>query len=251
LPAIENLKSSNGNRGTQKLREKAYESFTEHLLSGTIRPGQFLSQRELTELTGLPLGAIRELIPRLEVEGFITTVPQRGMQVVHADVKLIRDAFQFRLFLEREAAAVFAQQASDAMLAQLRKEHESVFANFERASRKGGLGDNLVAEAQNVDWKLHNTLIDFLGNEIITSAYRVNLLKLRIFRREQTRLDAAHVIPTMREHLAVLDALATRDSRKAADAISAHILCALDRALGFQGTVMSNRTSASASNPKR
>jgi hypothetical protein len=34
-----------------------------------------------------------------------------------------------------------------------------------------------------VDWKLHNTLVDFLGNAIITSAYRVNLPKLRIFRR--------------------------------------------------------------------
>jgi DNA-binding GntR family transcriptional regulator len=64
----------------------------------------------------------------------------------------------------------------------------------------------LVAEAQNVDWKLHNTLIDFLGNPIITSAYRVNLLKLRIFRREQTRLDEARVIPTMREHPVVLNA---------------------------------------------
>jgi hypothetical protein len=60
------------------------------------------------------------------------------MQVVHADVKLIRDAFQFRLFLEREAAAVFAQEASDETLAQLRKEHELVLANFERTSRKGG-----------------------------------------------------------------------------------------------------------------
>jgi DNA-binding GntR family transcriptional regulator len=87
------MRSKEALRGTQKLREKAYESFTQELLLGRIRPGQFLSQRELVELTGLPLGAIRELIPRLEVEGFITTVPQRGMQVVHADVKLIRDAF--------------------------------------------------------------------------------------------------------------------------------------------------------------
>jgi DNA-binding GntR family transcriptional regulator len=153
----------------------------------------------------LPLGAIRELIPRLEVEGLIMTVPQRGMQVVHADVKLIHDAFQFRLFLEREAAAVFAQEASDETLAQLRKEHESVLANFERASRKGSVSTDLVTEAQNVDWKLHNTLIDFLGNAIIASAYRVNLLKLRIFRQDQTRLDEALVIPTMRDHLAVLD----------------------------------------------
>jgi DNA-binding GntR family transcriptional regulator len=37
----------------------------------------------------------------------------------------------------------------------------------------------LIAQAQSVDWKLHNTLIEFLGNAIISSAYRVNLLKLR------------------------------------------------------------------------
>jgi len=226
------------------LREKAYESFTHHLLAGTIRPGQFLSQRELTELTGLPLGAIRELIPRLEVEGLIITVPQRGMQVVHADVKLIRDAFQFRLFLEREAAAVFAQEASDGALAQLRKEHESVLANFERASIKSSISADLVTQAQNVDWKLHNTLIDFLDNAIIAAAYRVNLLKLRIFRQEQTRLNEGLVIPTMREHLVVLEALATRDPRKAADAIAAHILRARDRALGLQGATASEKASA-------
>lgn len=235
------MKSSNAKREPQKLREKAYESFTHHLLTGTILPGQFLSQRELTELTGLPLGAIRELIPRLEVEGLIVTVPQRGMQVVHADVKLIRDAFQFRLFLEREAAAVFAQEASDEALAQLRREHASVLANFERASSKGRSSADLISQAQNVDWNLHNTLIDFLGNPIIAAAYRVNLLKLRIFRKEQTRLDEALVIPTMREHLTVLEALATRDPRKAADAITAHILRARDRALGLQASTAAEK----------
>jgi DNA-binding GntR family transcriptional regulator len=244
LRANESVKSSDGKREPQKLREKAYESFTRHLLAGTIRPGQFLSQRELTELTGLPLGAIRELIPRLEVEGLIITVPQRGMQVIHADVKLIRDAFQFRLFLEREASAVFAQEASDAMLALLRKEHESILANFERASIKSSISPDLVVQAQNVDWKLHNTLIDFLGNAIIASAYRVNLLKLRIFRQEQTGLDEALVIPTMREHLLVLEALATRDPRKAADAMGAHILHARDRALGLQDATASEKGSA-------
>ena len=251
MPASDPLKSNHQNRGAQKLREKAYESFTNLLLSGNIRPGQFLSQRELTELTGLPLSAIRELIPRLEVEGLIVTIPQRGMQVVHADVKLIRDAFQFRLFLEREAAAVFAQEASDETLAQLRKDHELVLASFERTSRKGRLGRDVIAHAQSVDWKLHNTLIDFLGNAIITSAYRVNLLKLRIFRREQTRLDEAHVMPTMREHLAVLEALATRDPRRAADAIAAHILRARDRALGLHDAAAVDRTSSRASRHKK
>jgi DNA-binding GntR family transcriptional regulator len=237
------VKSSNGKREPQKLREKAYQSFIHHLLAGTIGPGQFLSQRELTELTGLPLGAIRELIPRLEVEGLIITVPQRGLQVVHADVKLIRDAFQFRLFLEREAAAVFAQEASDETLAQLRKEHESILTAFQRASSKGSSSADLVSQAQNVDWNLHNTLIEFLGNPIIASAYRVNLLKLRIFRQERTRLNEALVIPTMREHLVIVEALASRDPGKAADAVAAHILSARDRALGLQTSAPTEKTS--------
>ena len=54
-----------------KLRERAYASFTERLLAREIKPGQFVTQRELVALTGLPLGAIREMIPRLEAEGLI------------------------------------------------------------------------------------------------------------------------------------------------------------------------------------
>ena len=78
----------------------------------------------------------------------------------------------------------------------------------------------------------------------------VNLLKLRIFRREQTRLDETHVIPTMREHLAVLEGLATRDSRRAADAIAAHILRDRDRAIGLHPAAIVDRTAARSSRPK-
>ena len=66
------MKSPNGRREPQKLREKAYQSFTHHLLAGSILPGQFLSQRELTELTGLPLGAIRELVPAWRSKGSLS-----------------------------------------------------------------------------------------------------------------------------------------------------------------------------------
>ena len=72
-----------------KLREQAYVGYTNSLLAREILPGQFITQRELVEITGLPLGAIRELIPRLEAEGLIKTVPQRGMQVPQVDLNLV------------------------------------------------------------------------------------------------------------------------------------------------------------------
>src|SRR2546421_10002568 len=91
-----------------RLRWQAYERFQQQLIASRIRPGQFVSQRELATLTGLPLGAIREVIPRLEAEGLLRTVPQRGLQIANVDVKLIRNAFQLRAMIEREAAAQFA-----------------------------------------------------------------------------------------------------------------------------------------------
>ena len=48
------------------LRAQAYESFQQQIVEANIRPGQFISQRELMQLLGMPLGAVRELIPRLE-----------------------------------------------------------------------------------------------------------------------------------------------------------------------------------------
>jgi DNA-binding GntR family transcriptional regulator len=212
-----------------KLREKAYDRFTHHLLARDIRPGQFISQRQLVELTGLSLGAIRELVPRLESEGLIKTVPQRGMQVAHVDLSLIRDAFQFRLFMESASVAIFTTEASDVALAQLRHEHESILADY-----RGGVTADLVARAQAVDWNLHWTIIASLGNAIIADAYRVNSIKVRLIRQEQTLLSEALVAPVMQEHLAIIDAIETRDPLRAVAAMEAHINSARNRALGLR-----------------
>src|SRR5437016_2794341 len=61
-------------RRPPNLREKAYRSFTRHLLAREIRAGQFVSQRELVELTGLPLGAIRQQQTRLTDSVVIPTM---------------------------------------------------------------------------------------------------------------------------------------------------------------------------------
>lgn len=221
-----------GPREGPNLRERAYARFTRHLLARDILPGQFVSQRELVALTGLPLGAIRELVPRLEAEGLIKTVPQRGMQVAHVDLSLIRDAFQFRLFLEREAVALFTAEAPDAALARLRGDHEAVLA---AAEAKGeGVSADLVARAQAVDWDLHWTIVASLNNAIIADAYRVNSIKVRLIRQEQTLLSGTLVLPVMREHLAIIAAIETRDPARAVAAIDAHITDARKRALGLR-----------------
>ncbi|MBL8588511.1 MAG: GntR family transcriptional regulator [Methylobacteriaceae bacterium] len=211
---------------SRNLREQAYASFTERLIARDIKAGQFVSQRELVEITGLPLGAIRELVPRLEAEGLITTVPQRGMQVAHVDLNLIRNAFQFRLFLEREAAAIFAQSASDEDIAAQKRAHEDIIAR----ARRGG-DRHLVADAEAVDRRLHEGVIDHLDNDIMSKAFRVNWIKIKLIRQNETRLYDALILPVMGDHMKIIRAMERRRPAEAAAAMAEHISNARNRAM--------------------
>jgi DNA-binding GntR family transcriptional regulator len=210
----------------RSLREQAYHEFTTRLLTREIEPGQFISQRKLVALTGMPLGAIRELIPRLEAEGLIRTVPQRGMQIAHVDLSLVRDAFQFRLFIEREAIALFVASVSDEEIARWRRDHEAILAHRGKKPTR-----QLIDQAQAVDWNFHDRLVDALANPIVSNAYRVNSIKIRLIRREKTRLDDGLLEPAMRDHLKVIAALESRDVAQAQAALGEHIENARRRAL--------------------
>jgi DNA-binding GntR family transcriptional regulator len=208
------------------MRDQAYQTFTSQLLSRQIRPGQFVSQRELVAITGMPLGAIRELVPRLEADGLIKTVPQRGMQVAHVDLDLIRNAFQFRLMLEREAVSHFARTAPEALIADQLAQHRATAAEAE-----GGVSPALLQRAQAMDWGLHDLMIDHLGNDIISNAYRVNSIKIRLIISERTRMLPDLVASVMAEHIPILEAAVRRDVDGAVAAMEAHVASARARAL--------------------
>ncbi len=211
-----------------RLRDQAWEGYRHSVLTGALRPGQFITQRQLVEITGFPLGAIRELVPRLEAEGLIVTAPQRGLQVPQADIKLVRNAFQFREMIEVTAVRAFAEAGDPQVVAQLREAHEAVLARHDRG------GDaRLMADAEAVDLRLHETLVETLENEIVTSAYRVNWIKIRLIRLAETRLYVPMIPRVMAEHMAIIEALEARDAAAAEAAMRAHVEVARSRAVAL------------------
>ncbi|MFN3825586.1 MAG: GntR family transcriptional regulator [Pseudorhodobacter sp.] len=211
-----------------RARDHAYSSFTEKLLAQDIAPGQIVSQRELVDLTGMPLGAIREMIPRLEADGLIQTVPQRGLKVLSIDLDLVRNAFQLRHLIEAEAIAVFCTTAPDAEIADIASQHRTM-----REAALGGLSPDLLEQAQRMDWAFHDRVVDAMGNRIISDIHRVNAIKIRLIRNSDTRMLPELVVSVLDEHLAVLDALTARNAPAAVAAMHAHIESARRRALGL------------------
>ncbi|WP_294768049.1 GntR family transcriptional regulator [uncultured Rhodoferax sp.] len=210
-------------------RARAYRGFTQQIFTGGIRAGQFVSQRELMALLDMPLGAVREMIPRLEAAGLVKTVPQRGLQIAHVDLKLIRNAFQVRSMIEREAVLNFVHSASDAELAAIEASHRDI---LRRAEASDALNDTaLLDDAQAVDWGLHDRMVDALGNDIISDQYRVNSLRVRLIKLEHSVITPGRLIPAMQEHLRFIEALRQRDAAQAMELLEDHINSARNRVM--------------------
>jgi len=74
-------------------------------------------------------------------------------------------------------------------------------------------------------------MIDSLGNEIISEIYRVNSLRIRLIRLENTILTSEGLLPSMTEHLELIAAIKTRDVDQALAALNTHIEVARSRML--------------------
>jgi DNA-binding GntR family transcriptional regulator len=210
-------------------RARAYHGFTQQILSGGIHAGQFISQRELMTLLSMPLGAVREMIPRLEAAGLVKTVPQRGLQIAHVDLKLIHNAFQVRSMIEREAVLHFVHTASDDELNAIEASHQEILRRASTANVSQDLV--LLGDAQAVDWGLHDRLVDAMGNDILSDIYRVNSLRVRLIKLEHSVITPARLIPAMQEHLRFIAALRQRDAAQARHLLEEHTHSARNRVM--------------------
>jgi DNA-binding GntR family transcriptional regulator len=201
------------------LRALAYERFREQVLAGHLRAGQFVSQRELVKLLAVPLGAVREMIPRLEAARLLVTVPKRGLQIAHIDLKLIRNAFQVRSMIEREAVLHYVRNASDAELDEHERKHRAVL----QRALSGKPDARLDHDALAVDWALHDRMVDAMGNEILSEIYRANSLHVRMIRLDAQQVRPQRVVPAMEEHLKFITLLKTRDEAAAVKAMQEHV----------------------------
>jgi DNA-binding GntR family transcriptional regulator len=71
-----------------------YEDLRRRLNSGLLKPGQFLDLSALGRELGMSRTPLRDAMIRLELEGFVTVYPRRGVMVRNLDLADIRDIYQ-------------------------------------------------------------------------------------------------------------------------------------------------------------
>ncbi|MEO8757024.1 MAG: GntR family transcriptional regulator, partial [Devosia sp.] len=96
-----------------RLSDRAYTRILEMLFAKRLPAGSFVSQSELVEMTGVPVGPLRDALRALEAEGVLTIHPRSGIQFVKPGMELTRSTYQFRSIIEAAAVAAYAETAAD------------------------------------------------------------------------------------------------------------------------------------------
>lgn len=96
----------------RSLSELVYEDLKRRLNEGSLRPGQFIDLLALGRELGMSRTPLRDALIRLEIEGFVTVYPRRGVMVRALGLTDIRDIYQILGALEAQAASMVVSKVT-------------------------------------------------------------------------------------------------------------------------------------------
>jgi DNA-binding GntR family transcriptional regulator len=105
--------------GRQRLPEEVASYVRELIISGTVRPGEFLRIDRIAAEVGVSITPVREGLGILRGQGFVRLLPRRGFVVAPFTQQDIRDLFWAQAVIAGELAARAAKRIDSDHLAQL------------------------------------------------------------------------------------------------------------------------------------
>lgn len=207
------------------VRTQVVESLRSAIMDGRLAPGQRLVEKDLCQMLGVSRPSVREALRALEVEGLISSIPNRGPVVTELTAEDAANIYQVRGALEALAAELFTMNASEENIAELRRAADEL----DRAYQSGDVSQMIVAKRE-----FYDVLCQGSKNNIIAEVLRT--MNARITRLRAVGLASAERRLKSRDEIKLLvDALARRDSETAAILSRRHIEEAARSALASLG----------------
>ena len=198
-------------------KHKAYAALKNAIVAMDIyhtREEIRLDERKLAQDFGISRTPVREAMAQLESEGFVRSVPRRGVYVVRKTKAEVIEMITAWAALESMAARLLTQVASDEEIAGLRE----MFATFENGRLRAHLD-----EYSDVNIEFHQTIIRLSRNAVLLSLAENLFTHMRMIRRttigEQDRADRS-----IRDHMNIIEALEARATERAGDLVRDHAL---------------------------
>jgi DNA-binding GntR family transcriptional regulator len=196
-------------------REEIRERVIDEILSGRLAPGSRIVEARLAEQFGVSQAPVREALRDLALFGFVVCSPFRSTYVRQISTEDLLQSYPVRAALESVAAREAALRMDDQTLAQL-EEH---IAAMRRAAEVNDHRAHVDA-----DFAFHHTIIKAAGNDMLEHVWQsMRLATTTLVTHSMTQMTHRSMFEIGERHVAVLEALRSRDPLVAEAAMRRHI----------------------------
>lgn len=207
----------------------AYRRLQQGIQSGRYPPGMRLKEVELAADLGMSRTPVREAIRRLERDGVVEVIPNRGAAVRGWTLEDVEDAYALRSVLEgfsASRAAVRMDAAAIAHLAQINDELER------RVRERPGESDALIR----LNGAFHQAVLEGSQNnriaEVLPQATEAPLAMKRAFWSSPRAREVAVVY-----HREIVEAIRAHDAVRAEAVMRSHVFAVRDFFMEHQRTL--------------
>jgi DNA-binding GntR family transcriptional regulator len=200
-------------QGVQDRSADVYQRLRNEIVSGGFHPNERLVEADLAHRLDSGRTAIRAALVRLDQEGLVSHEPNRGARVRLVSDREALEIEEVRVILEQLIVRHAAQRVTASDLRELRR---SIVRMRNQLARGNPMGySELNAEFHQRIWAIadHRTAGRLLGN-----------LKSQSIRFQyRTILRPGRTASSLREHEAIVEALASRDADASEAAMRQHL----------------------------
>lgn len=109
------------------LRSQVYEHLRIELGKQNLKPGMFVTINQLSQQLGINRTPLRDALLQLQVEGFVTFLPQRGIQINELSNKDLEDIYEVLGALDSRALLSVFDKITPRNIEQMKKINEKMY----------------------------------------------------------------------------------------------------------------------------
>ncbi|MBM79588.1 MAG: GntR family transcriptional regulator [Planctomycetaceae bacterium] len=223
--------------GKFTLRETAYRQIRTRILAGNLAPGERISEQALAEALGISRTPVRSAIRELEAEGLLEQVPRFGTIVRKTDRQDLEELYDLRRALESFAAEVAAESMPSDDVESLSNLCDDVDELMRPLVIESSLIEDPVVMDKlfQADMKFHLVILQATGNRRLMKSVTDSRVLVQWGAHATKPHHISSLVEAWEQHRSIVEAIRSRDTETARQAMIGHIEFSKELALTIFG----------------
>lgn len=196
----------------QDQEQSLYLTILEDIFRGKLAGGDRLKVSALAAQYGQSASPVREVLRRMQGEGFVEILPNKGAVIVSANANTIQNIFEVLQLLEPYFVEWFAEYALPEVVDELQEIQDKMKA----------LDEDDLFNFRQLDSEFHKTIANHHYNDAAASTWKRLRTALTVH-ATRLRISRTRVKTILEEHDELIGAFRVNDSERAKAAIEKHV----------------------------